>query len=185
MGKLFARLKRLFFKLSPHLEKSLENTDNTSLTLSQEDQALFVSFCQFLWVQGEPLPLIYDIDDKVYTSQGITLLALERLEVIGLIMYEPRGFVKKGLGKHTRLFYAGKPTKIGFSNETNNQLYLGCVLLTNTGKEMTHSLSAPRNQLFYEYVIGRWFNQGLVLSSIQLKMESRKRTTKQELPGNR
>ena len=50
-------------------------------------------------------------------------------------MYESRGFVKKGLGKHTRLFYAGKPTKIGFSGETNNQLDLGHVLLTNTGEK--------------------------------------------------
>ena len=138
--------------------------------LSQEDRALFASFCQFLWIQGEPLPLIFDIDDKVYTRQGITLFALERLEVLGLIMYDSRGFVKKKLGKHTRLFYAGKPTKIGFSNETNNQLFLGHVLLTNTGKEMAHSLSTPRNQQFYEYVIGRWFNQGLVLSSIQLRL---------------
>lgn len=153
--------------------------------LSQEDQALFVSFCQFLWIQGEPLPLIYDIDNKVYTSQGITLLALERLAMIGLLKYESRGFVKKGMGKHTRLFYAGKPTKIRFSGETNNQLDLGHVLLTNTGKAMAHSLSAPRNQIFYEYVISRWFNQGLVLSSIQLKFRLRKHTTKQELHGNR
>ena len=152
--------------------------ENILPTLNQEDRALFVSFCQFLWIQGEPLPLIYDIDDKVYTRQGITLRTLERLEVIGLIMYESRGFIKKGLGKHTRLFYAGKPTKIGFSSEINNQLFLGHVLLTNTGKKMAHSLSAPRNQQFYEYVIGRWFNQGLVLSSIQLKIESRKYITK-------
>ena len=48
---------------------------------------------------------------------------------------------------------------------------------------MAYSLSAQRNQLFYEYVIGKWFSQGLVLSSIQIK--SRKYTTKQELPGNR
>ena len=153
--------------------------------LNQEDQALFVSFCQFLWIQGEPIPLIYDIDNKVYTSQGVTLLALERVELIGLLKYESRGFVKKGLGKHTRLFYASKPTKIGFSSETNNQLDLGHVLLTNTGKAMVHSLSAPRNQIFYEYVISRWFNQGLVLSSIQLNFKSRKHTTKQELLGNR
>jgi len=183
MGELFARLKRLLFKVSPHLEKSLKNADNTTFTLSQDDRVLFLSFCQFLWIQGEPLPLIFDIDDKVYTSQGITSFSLKRLEVIGLIMYEPRGFVKKRLGKHTRLFYAGKPTKIRFSNEINNQLYLGHVLLTNTGKEMAHSLSVQRNQLFYEYVIGKWFSQGLVLSSIQIK--SRKYTTKQELPGNR
>jgi hypothetical protein len=104
---------------------------------------------------------------------------------IGLLKYESRGFVKKGLGKHTRLFYASKPTKIGFPSETNNQLDLGHVLLTNTGKAMVHSLSAPRNQIFYEYVISRWFNQGLVLSSIQLNFKSRKHTTKQELLGNR
>ena len=84
MGKLFSRLNWLYFKVSRHLENIFKK-DNTTFMLSQEDQALFVSFCQFLWIQGEPLPLIYDIDNKVYTSQGITLLALERLAMIGLL----------------------------------------------------------------------------------------------------
>lgn len=134
-----------------------------------EIEEIFNLLCQFVWIQGDPLPLIYNVQDQVYSKQGITLSALHRLEKSGLLIYEKNGFVKKRFGKHTRLFYFGKPTKIGFLNEMNNQLDLGCVLLTDLGKEKALTSDARMNQEFYEYVIKRWYSQGLVLSSIQIQ----------------
>lgn len=136
--------------------------------LTANDRKLFEALCQFVWVQGEPTALIFDVDDAVYAKQGITLSALKHLETLGLIEYEPNGFVKKRLGKHTRLFYCGKPTKIGFSHDENNQLDLGHVLLTEAGKELALICTATRNQEFYDYVIKRWYQQGFILSSIQV-----------------
>lgn len=136
--------------------------------VSPTDSRLFEALCQFLWIQGDPLPLIFDVKNEVYTQQGITLAALKHLEAIGLIIFDPTGFVKKGFGKHTRLFYCGKPTKIGFQNNENNYLDLGHVLLTEYGKKLALAYKPPRNQQFYEYVIRKWFQQGLVLSSIQI-----------------
>ena len=132
----------------------------------KEDAELFISLCQFVWVQGEPLPLIYEIKDEIYSKHGINLSALTRLMTIGLISWESVGYVKKRLGRHTRLFYHGNPTKIQFPLETSNQLDLGHVLLTDLGKGLASISRAPRNQEFYEYVIERWFRQGLVMSSI-------------------
>lgn len=132
----------------------------------KEDAELFISLCQFVWVQGEPLPLIYEIKDEIYSKHGINLSALTRLMTIGLISWESVGYVKKRLGRHTRLFYHGNPTKIQFPLETSNQLDLGHVLLTDLGKGLASISHAPRNQEFYEYVIERWFRQGLVMSSI-------------------
>ncbi len=141
---------------------------NLKSDLNQKDSQLFEALCQFLWLQGDPLPLIFDVENAVYTKQGITSETLRHLEVIGLITFETKGFVKKGFGKHTRLFYCGKPTKIGFQNDENNYLDLGYVLLTEYGKKLALTYKTPRNQQFYEYVINRWFQQGLVLSSIQI-----------------
>lgn len=141
---------------------------NVPFDLAQKDKHIFVALCQFSWVQGEPLPLIFDVEDEVYSRQGITLPALKHLESIGLIAFESGGFVKKGFGKHTRLFYCNKPTKIGFQNNENNFLDLGYVLLTARGKKLALTIPVIRNQQFYEYVIRRWFEQGLVLSSIQI-----------------
>ena len=109
--------------------------------------------------------------NEIYTSQGVTLSSLKQLETLGLVALEPRGYVKKKFGKHTRLFYAGKPTKIAFPHDSNNQLDLGHVLLTEAGKELAVSYGVLRNQAFYEYVIAKWFQQGLILSSIQLDIE--------------
>ncbi|WP_293005481.1 DUF2806 domain-containing protein [Nitrosomonas sp.] len=141
---------------------------NVQFDLTQKDKHIFVALCQFLWVQGESLPLIFDVEDEVYSRQGITLSVLKHLESIGLIAFESGGFVKKGFGKHTRLFYCDKPTKIGFQNNENNFLDLGQVLFTARGKELALTIPVIRNQQFYEYVIRRWFEQGLILSSIQI-----------------
>jgi hypothetical protein len=171
MGKLFSQLKQPFSAKVLCQEIFLGNINNTLPSLSREDNTLFASLCQFIWVQGEPLPLIFDVEDEVYVSQGITLLSLKRLAAIGLLVFEPNGFVKKGFGQHTRLFYVGKPTKIGFVDKVDNQLDLGHVLLTNTGKKMALACNVKKNQDFYEYVIRRWYRQGLVLSSIQFGLK--------------
>lgn len=145
-----------------------ENDSNVQINLNPEDGRILEALCQFLWIQGDPLPLIFDVENEVYTKQGITLSTLKHLEEIGLIVFDVNGFVKKGLGRHTRLFYSGKPTKIGFQNDGNNYLDLGHVLLTERGKKMVSTFKLSRNQEFYEYVINRWFQQELVLSSIQI-----------------
>ncbi|MDH5553474.1 MAG: hypothetical protein OEX82_09125 [Nitrosomonas sp.] len=170
MRKLISWLTRF---LRPPIAKDLECQDSAgvSIKLSDEDKTLFTKFCQFVWIQGEPIPLIYDIKSDVYISQGVSLQLLKHFESIGLLTIEPDGYVKKKFGKHTRLFYVGKPTKIEFPNDANNQLSLGHVLLTDAGKALAVSYGVSRNQAFYEYVIAKWFQQGLVLSSIQLGVE--------------
>lgn len=135
-------------------------------TLDQKDVALFTSLCQFVWIQGEPLPLVYEIENEIYTKQGINLPTLKHLETVGLISLESAGYVKKKFGRHARLFYHGKPTKIQFPQDAGNQLDLGHVLLTDLGKSLATICDARRNQEFYEYTIEKWYQEGMVVSSI-------------------
>jgi|SRR5687768_13819472 len=144
----------------------MHNKEIEKVLHDEEDTALFESLCQFVWVQGEPLPLIYDVEHPVYAKHGIDLAALKRLEAMGLVSFDLTGYVKGKFGKHTRLFYFGKPTKIQFLQEAKNCLDLGHVLLTEKGKAFATVCTAVRNHEFYEYVIERWFRQGLVISSI-------------------
>jgi hypothetical protein len=130
------------------------------------DAELFESLCQFMWVQGEPLLLIYEVGHEVYTSQGVDLPALNRLERAGLLNLDPAGYVKKWFGKHTRLFYFGKVTKIQFPQDANNRLDLGHAVLTDKGKTLARFSIATRSQKFYEYTIETWTRQRLVTSSI-------------------
>jgi hypothetical protein len=143
--------------------------EQAGLGVDEENRAVFASLCQFVWIQGEFLPLIYDLEHEVYARKGITRRALAVLKEMGLISVEQAGYVKKGFGQHARLFYFGNPTKIRFPKREDNQLDLGHVLFTNKGKALAAVVQAGRNQEFYEYVIQRWFEQGLITSSILSK----------------
>lgn len=138
----------------------------TGAYVDDRDVLLFTPLCQFIWVQGNPLPLIYDLKPEVYREQGIDLPLLKHLEAVDLISFAAAGYVKKKLGKHTRLFYFGQPTKIQFPGDANNQLDFGHVLLTDKGKMLARFCETRRNQAFYEYVVERWLRQGMVVSSI-------------------
>ena len=158
--------------------------------MSAENKRLFNALCQFVWIQGEPLPLILDLNEKIYTEQAITHETLRQLEVCGLIHFELSGFVKKKLGKHTRLFYCGEPIKIGFPDAMNNQLDLGYVILTGYGKALAANIRIVRNPVFYEYVINRWFQAGYSVASIQIDQRNQRKRgavqipIKQELPDS-
>lgn len=134
--------------------------------VDERDVALFRSLCQFIWVQGDPLPLIYDPGHDIYVREGINSSSLGNLSRSGLILLEPAGFVKKKFGKHTRLFYFGKPTKIQFPKEMGNELDIGQVVLTEKGKALVPAGNITPNQDFYQYVIQHWSRQGLITSSI-------------------
>lgn len=158
---------KLIFSNQPENQLGSKRCEESvfDLTFDQIDIDYFKKLCQFIWIQGEPIPLIYDLTNRVYSNQEITLPMIERLAAIGLIYYAPEGFIKKKLGKHTRFFYHGRLTKIGFAQEGNNQLDLGTVLLTEVGKKLYASVSPTPNQQFYEYVVQHWFQQGLLVSS--------------------
>ena len=169
MGNLWTTFVQFVVSKVAHSGKThLQDDLSGQSDLSAEDGLIFKALCQFVWIQGDLLPLIFDVENEIYTKQGITRSTLKRLEEIDLVVFENDGFIKKGYGKHTRLFYDGKPTKIGFQRNADNYLDLGHVLLTERGKKLALNFKVPGNQRFYEYVITRWFQQGLVLSSIQV-----------------
>jgi Protein of unknown function (DUF2806) len=84
-------------------------------SIDKKDAALFTTFCQFLWVVGDLCPLIFDLKEEIYSSQGITFSALKHLDSIGLISFEAlSGYQRQGFGKYAHIFYFGRPTLIEF-----------------------------------------------------------------------
>ncbi len=135
-------------------------------TIDKKDAALFTTFCQFVWMIGDPTPLIYETTNAIYTERGITFDALKHLDAIGLVSFESVvGYNKTGFEKYVYIFYYGRPTLIEFNGEMNNQLEIGHTLLTSIGKELVSICGSSNNEDFYHYVIRRWFGNGLVLSS--------------------
>ena len=139
-------------------------------SIDKRDAALFTKFCQFAWMLGELCPLIYDVENKIYMSQGINFASLKHLDSIGLISFESvSGYRRMGFEKYGNAFYYGQPTLIEFAADSGNQLEIGHVLLTSTGRELAPICGSTKNQEFYEYIINLWFKQGLILSSIRIE----------------
>jgi hypothetical protein len=135
-------------------------------SIDKKDAAIFTTFCQFVWLIGEPIPLIFEIENEIYTKHGISFTTLKHLDSIGLISFESvAGYIRKGFNKYAHLYYYGRPTLIEFACDINNQIETGHVLLTNTGKELVSICGSAQNQDFYQYIIDKWFQQGLILSS--------------------
>lgn len=143
-----------------------KRTVNFISSMDKEDAEIFRKFCQFIWIIGEPKPLIFDITNDIYVKNGIGFKELKHLEDIGLVTLEmTAGYVNSGFRKITYFPYFGELTKLEFQAENpNNKIEIGQALFTQTGKELVKICDADKNQEFYEYALKQLSNNGAVAS---------------------
>jgi len=143
-----------------------KRTVNFIASMDKKDAKLFSDFCQFCWFMGNAIPLIMDVENKIFNKEGINFTSLKHLDAIGLIAFESlAGYKRHGLGKFAHIFYFGTPTLVEFSKARDNEIQIGKALLTQAGQELAPICGAKRNEAFYKYIIGKWHEQGLVLST--------------------
>ena len=146
--------------------KYSKRTVNFLGLLDKCDATLFEKLLGFAWFIGNAVPIVYDTDLSIYKEHGITFTSLKHLDDIGLLSYEPiTGYRKVGFSKKTMLFYYGTTILIEFSNDTNNELDIGKVLLSRIGQELAALCGSKPVNGFFDYVIDRWIKNGLILSS--------------------
>lgn len=136
-------------------------------TMDKKDAELFTNFCQFVWMVGDAVPLIFDFENEIYTKNGVNFASLKHLDAIGLISLESTlGYRRFGLPKKVVFFYYGQKTLVEFKNDNNNEVQIGKVLFTKAGLELINICGAKRSQEFYEYSVSELSKQGLILSSL-------------------
>ena len=135
-------------------------------TLDKADASLFTTLVQFVWMIGDPQPLVYDIGASVYKAAGITFESLKHLDSLGLVSFEALGYTRNGFAKQGIAFYYGQPTLLEFSGDANNQLEVGNALLTAAGRQLVAISGGQRNEEFYQYVVRRWSDAGVITSSV-------------------
>jgi len=142
-------------------------TVNLLGSLDRADAFLFQILCGFGWFFGNVVPIIYEVEDEIYTKHGINFNALKHLDEIGLLSFESfTGFSKVHLPKKIRFTYYGKPIDIEFENEKDNRISIGHVLLSKTGQELAPICGSKPIPAFFDYVIERWtLKDGLAISS--------------------
>jgi hypothetical protein len=136
-------------------------------SMDKKDAELFTRFCQFTWMVGEPVPLVFEHSDEIYKKNGISFSDLKHLDSIGLISFESNsGYRSFGLGEKYIIFYFGLPTLLEFTKEKDNEFQIGKTLFTQAGKELVSICGAQKNQEFYEYAVEKLFQQNICLSSM-------------------
>lgn len=134
-------------------------------TMDKSDAELFTNLCKFIWMIGRPTLLILDVSHDIYKKNGITFDVLRHMDSIGLITYEPlSGYTRQGFGKYCTIHYCGRPTTLEFKGDKND-LTIGTALLTNIGMELVTLSGSSINPEFYDYIIGKWHAEEIILSS--------------------
>lgn len=132
--------------------------------MDKKDAELFTRFCQFTLMFHEPIPLVFNASDDIYTKNGITFTSLQHLDFIGLISFEAASsYITQGYGSKFVIYYFGQPMIVTFPKDNANSIQLGNVMFTQAGKELVKICGAKKNEEFYEYVAGHLRNQGLIL----------------------
>lgn len=121
------------------------------------DANLFTKLCGFGWQIGNVVPLIFDTNAEIYHKHGINFGTISHLESIGLIQFNHlSGFRRLKLPKTFDVLYYGQPLLLEMPKDSDNELQLGHVLLTNVGQELAPICGSSPVDGFVEYVKEKW-----------------------------
>jgi hypothetical protein len=132
-------------------------TVNLIADLDKNDALLFSRLCSYGWMVGNIVPLVFDVQDEIYNSNGINFDSLSHLETLGLIRFNNiAGFSRLKLPKRFAVMYYGRPLQLEMEHESDNKLNLGNVLLTQAGQELAPVCGSKPVDGFFEYVQEKW-----------------------------
>ncbi len=138
-------------------------TVNLLADLDKGDAELFMRLCSFGWVIGNVIPLVYDVQNEIYSRHGIYFNTLSHLDSLGLIQFDNlAGFQRTGLPKKVVVYHYSRPVELTFPKDADNNLEIGTVLLTRAGQEIAPVCGAKLVDGFFDFVYDRWASQSLV-----------------------
>ena len=134
-----------------------KRTVNFLSDLDKGEAALFTKLCGFVWVVGNLVPLVFDVQTEIYNKHGINFVALQHLDSIGLVKFEfLTGFLRQDIPKRFTVNYYGRPLNLEMSKDADNSLAIGTTLLTRTGNELAPICGSKPVEGFLEYVKDHW-----------------------------
>jgi len=140
-------------------EKFSKRTVNTVSGFDKYDAETFENLCRFNWiVDDETIPLIFQFYwvEDIYKNNGINLDTINHLESIGLINNSIQtGYSKDFDTNNMTAVYEKRHLQL-FSNKSREQVDIGCITLTKTGKELATICKPETVDDFFDYVKERW-----------------------------
>lgn len=135
-----------------------KRTVNLLSDLDKSDAELFTKLCGFGWMIRNVVPLVFDEKAEIYNRHGIDFDTLSHLESIGLVRFAaPANFTQLSLTKRFVVTYYGKRLLLEMSQDVDNVLNIGNILLTKIGQELAPICGSKPVDGFYEYVKNQWW----------------------------
>ena len=141
-------------------------TVNLVADLDKSNARLFTNLCRFAWIiGGEAYPLMFDVQHNIYNQSGIMFRSLGQLETLGLVRFDSlSGFRILNLPKRITVIYGDRQAPLTFPKDSENELIVGKVLLTQSGLELFRVVRASIVEGFFDYVYDKWASESLVPS---------------------
>lgn len=127
-------------------------------SMDKYDADLFSRLCRFNFsLPGGLTPLIYDVNNPFYNSNGIDFSSVSHLESIGLVQFSGIvDYLRKGLGQKGFVFYFNEKIWVEFPKPENNEIKLGKILLTKVGEQLASVCNPLPIEGFRNYVKEKW-----------------------------
>jgi hypothetical protein len=133
--------------------------------LDKSDAELFVQLCRFGWQSGNSLPLIFELQSKIYEAQGITFNSLSHLESLGLIQFDAiASLARMKLPKRLFMEYFEQRIELVLPLDADNELDIGHVMLTRAGTQLARVCNPTPVVGFFDHVTERWKGNGFLAS---------------------
>jgi len=135
-------------------------------SLEKKDADLFTRLCRFGCMIGQLTPIIFDSEEVIYKSHGITFAELTHLDNLGMIRFESlAGFQLTMNSNRVVISYYGTPIVLELAQRANQKIKVGKVLLSSAGRELAPICGSTRIDEFVEYVVRKWRDDGVIASS--------------------
>lgn len=134
--------------------------------LSKADAELFTNLCTFAMVIGAVSPLVFDMEDALYESKGITFSSLNHLASMGLIVLNDiTDYQRIRLPKEFFVFYYGAPLLLELPLDKDNKIITGKAMFTKAGEELANVCGSKPSGGFLSFIIEKWINSGIPVSA--------------------
>lgn len=135
-----------------------KRTVNFLLEMDKDEAELFSKLCGFGWTFSRDIVLlIFDVNAEIYNRHGINFNTLSHLDSIGFIQFNlPSNFSLCRLPKSVVADYYGKSLPLEMPKDTDNEIKIGCTLLTLVGLELALLCESGPVDGFFDYVKDYW-----------------------------
>lgn len=139
-------------------------TVNILSDLGKRDAEIFGNLCRFAWrVMATAQPLVFEENDRIYSSLGINFSTLHHLQSLGLIHFDSHAGFQ--LQMNVDISSPSIPFEASYFDRSlildacklkNKSIKCGKVMLTKSGSEIFSLCEVKPISDFYEYVEKQW-----------------------------